>query len=80
MKVTSTEAKEIVSKYTELKALVEQFASSKSGSGRCNEVRIDDNGDIEEYVNTACNCHPEYTWEPLATAQEFNEWLDAQKE
>lgn len=80
MKVTSTEAKEIISNYAELMSLAEKFAGSKSKSGRYHEIRIDETGGIDEYVNTACNCHPEYTWEPFATAEEFGQWLDTQTE
>jgi len=80
MKITYKKAKNVLKQYSELRkqyselrSLAEEFARSKDHT---NNIRFDEYGNIEEYVNTACNCHPEYYWEEFATFEEFGEWLD----
>ncbi len=67
--MTSTQAKAILEQYRELHDLAESF------TGKWN-LRFDEYGNIEDEVNTACHCHPEYEWQVIKTAEEFAEWLD----
>ena len=76
MKMTSKRAATTISRYFDLKCKAEEFMKERKGSHYYHDIRFDEVGNIEEWVNTACNCHPEYSWEHAAYANEFGEWLD----
>lgn len=77
MKMTSKRAAVTLNRYWDLKARADEFMREKKHSSfYYRNLRFDEYGNIEEYVNTACHCHPEYEWKECATAQEFGEWLD----
>lgn len=76
MKMTSKRAMATITRYHQLKDMAGTFMQEKKNGHYWRDVRIDEWGNIEEWVNTACHCHPEYSWEPAATAQEFGAWLD----
>lgn len=76
MKMTSKRAMTTITRYHQLKDMADTFMKEKKHGSYWHDVRLDEWGNIEEWVNTACNCHPEYEWAQCATAQEFGEWLD----
>lgn len=78
MKMTLKKANVILTRYEELITKAQQFLreTNKTYRGYPN-IRFSD-GNIEEYVNTACHCHPEMSWETAATMEEFGKWLDEQ--
>lgn len=77
MKLTSKRAAVIINRYEKLEELAHQFSREKHPNGRHGPIRISNEG-IEEEINTACHCHPEYEWINVASLQEFGEWLDKQ--
>jgi hypothetical protein len=77
MKLTANKVNAILQRHENLVYEVERFVQQKHPNTRRGEVRIS-NGVIEEHVNTACHCHPEYEWVERATLDEFTEWLDKQ--
>jgi hypothetical protein len=68
MKMTPKRVDVILARYNELLAYAQQAVDGY-------EVRFDDSGNIEEYVNTACHCHPEYQWQHAMTKEKFLEFL-----
>lgn len=77
MKLTPTKVHAILQRHENLIYEVEHFVREKHPNTRRGEVRIS-NGVIEENVNTACHCHPEYEWVERATVDEFTGWLAKQ--
>ena len=69
--ITSKRFKVILQRYRELENLAEYCVGGGS-------IRFDYDGNIEQEVNTSCNCHPEYVWKTVKTKEEFAEWLDKQ--
>lgn len=65
---------EILNSHEKLIDLARQFIDEKQPVRRTGDIRIE-NGWIEEYVNTACHCHPEYEWVERETIELFEEWL-----
>lgn len=54
--------------------LATSFVRSQNNPGRSGPVRID-NGRIEEEINTACHCHPEYEWVDRGSVEDFSKWM-----
>jgi len=78
MKITAKRAQTIITRYEELVSTAQQFLQS-TGKSRWSypTIRFSD-GNIEHYINTACHCHPEMSWETAATMEEFAAWLNEQ--
>lgn len=74
MKYTLEKFNETFENYNELLELARQFSRDEKEWDRT--IRFDEFGNIEQYVNTACHCHPEYEWKQLATVNEFYQWLE----
>lgn len=73
--ITSKRVGAIMKRYEDLMDLAKTFANERHKVGRRGEVRIGQDG-IEEHVNTACHCHPEYEWITRGSLEEFYEWID----
>ena len=76
MNITPKRATAIVNRFEELKNIAKDFVRSKNQNGRLGDVHISYDLSIEEYVNTACHCHPECKWVKKGTGEEFCEWLN----
>jgi hypothetical protein len=77
MKLTPNKVSAILQRHEDLLSQVESFVREKHPNTRRGEIRIN-YGTIEENVNTACHCHPEYEWVERATVDEFTQWLGKQ--
>lgn len=75
MKMTAEEFEIIICKYNDLVSLANKFAIETGKIRKYESIRLDEYGNIEAEVNTACNCHPEYEWSVIATREEFLNWL-----
>lgn len=76
MKITARRLESILRRYDQLNDLALQFAKEVEPYGQFRTIRIESNGQVEEEVNTACNCHPEYEWVPRGTPEQFSAWLE----
>lgn len=73
--MTKNKIEAIIRRNEELEELVNQFVKQHSKGSRWGDSRIN-NQLIEQYVNTACHCHPEYEWMEVASLSEFIEWIE----
>jgi len=78
MNITKNRVNTIINRYETLLQEVEYFINQQNQDWRSGKIRID-NGNIEEYINTACNCHPEYEWVHRSTIDSFIEWNESKK-
>ena len=78
MKMTPSRMATILRRADQLNDLARDFARDIEPNGRHGEVRVTDNGQVEEHINTACHCHPEYEWVERGTVEQFTEWLAKQ--
>lgn len=58
----------------ELQELAYRYVRNKFKEGRSGDVRVED-GRIEEELNTACHCHPEYSWTYRGDLEDLANWL-----
>jgi hypothetical protein len=58
----------------ELEELACRYVHNKFTEGRSGDVRVKD-GRIEEELNTACHCHPEYRWTDRGSLEDLANWL-----
>jgi len=68
MKMTPKRVDTILTRYNELLDCAKQAVSGY-------EVRFDDDGNIEEYVNTSCHCHPTMQWQQVMSKEKFLEYI-----
>jgi len=78
MNITKNKVNVIINRYETLLQEIEWFVRKDNSAVRHGEIRID-NGNIEEYINTSCHCHPKYEWSHIATIGEFLEWNESKK-
>ena len=77
-KIMKSKARKVVEQYQWLRKKAKQFVFIKTGVLDC-RVRIDTDNDCIDYEhNTACNCHPKYSWKLAGTCKEFEKWLARQ--
>ncbi len=74
MKLTPSRIETIIRRHEQLTDLADSYVRHLDAGGRSGEVRIS-NGAIEEHVNTACHCHPEYEWVHRASLEDFAAWV-----
>ena len=79
MKMTKNKIEAILRRHDELMEWVDSFISENNGSKYRDDSRISYNI-IEEYVNTACGCHPEYEWIKVGTMDDFISWLEKKQQ
>jgi hypothetical protein len=77
MKMTPSKMATILRRYDEAIEVAKLFVEQKYAGYRRGDIRIDSYGCVEEYVNSSCNCHPEYEWIQRGTAEEFKIWLQS---
>lgn len=75
MKMTPIKIETILRRYNDLVDSANTFVNEKNNGFGCGTIRFDDNGNIENEINTSCHCHPEYKWVVAATKEEFSGWL-----
>lgn len=73
--ITSKRVDAILKRYDDLDTLARYFAEERRQGGRSGEVRVSSSG-VDEHVNTACHCHPEYEWVERGSLEEFKAWID----
>ena len=78
MKITPKRMAVILQRHDQLLDLARDFARHIEPNGRHGEVRVEMDGSVEEHINTACHCHPEYKWVERGSAERFKEWLESQ--
>lgn len=76
MKITQKRAETFLRFYYELLEHADRYCHTFPG--RHGTVRITDYGTIEEEINTACHCHPEYEWVPRGSVKELVDWINQQ--
>ena len=76
MQYTKNQIERLISKYETLLETVDDYIREKYPNTRRGDSRIRGN-EIQEYVNTACHCHPEYEWEYRGSVEDFSEWINS---
>jgi len=82
MKYTHENITELLTNYGELTEQVKRYVNREYDPKFYNQTpaRINfETHTIEQEVNTACNCHPEYEWQEVSGFQEFLEWYEKQQ-
>ena len=76
MKYTLETINNIISEFEKLSILANQYIN-RDDKYNNSKTRINyDTMTIEERVNTACNCHPEYNWEYVDSIENMIEWTN----
>lgn len=74
--MTPKKIETIIRRYNDLTDLATQFVRrNREYDYAYGPARFDENGNIRVEINTACNCHPEYSWVVVGTKEEFSEWV-----
>lgn len=73
-KTTIQKLERIAKQYEWLQERAWYYVRAKFPNQRSGEVRIED-GRIQEEINTACHCHPEYEWQDRGSLEDLAEWL-----
>jgi hypothetical protein len=75
--MTKEQAEQMVQNYCEYYSLAEKYYIETTKSTWAN-IRLDESGNIQHEVNTACGCHPEYEWQVWAYSSDFVDWISKQ--
>jgi len=74
MNFTRHSIERLLDKHERLLELAYEWSCEKFPKDRHGDMRFE-YGNIHEYINTSCHCHPEMCWETRGTVDEFYEWL-----
>jgi len=74
MNFTKRGIERLLDKHERLLELASDWSQEKFPKERHGDMRFE-YGNIHEYINTSCHCHPEETWVTRGTVEEFYEWL-----
>ena len=80
MKYTKENVTELLNNIQTLNELANEFITATNKGSRYSYAKINcEQHVIEQEVNTACNCHPEYEWQACGTIEELVEWINNNK-